>query len=103
MNYLAPDLVLNDIENFASSIKANYNVINCQVYDAVENSSRFIGFVIEKDGKQFIVKMEYSENEAGELAIKTKHWSIVEADGEVVATGLASLGEVFNHLDIKKV
>lgn len=103
MNFLSPDLVFRDVNNFANSIKSNYNVTDCTVYDAVENGSRFIGFNIHADGQRYIVKMEYSENEAGELAIKTKHWTVVQEDGKIIATELASLGDVFERLHIKKV
>lgn len=103
MNYLSSELVFGDISHFANSIKSNYNVEDCTVYDANENGNRFIGYDIRIDGKRYIVKMEYSENEAGELAIKAKHWTVVREDGKIVASELASLGDVFELLHVKKV
>jgi hypothetical protein len=110
LNFLSRDRVMDDHVRFAESIRTNYNVIDCQVY---ERDSDFvfqgkqipvktIGYTIHKDDKEYIVTMVYVENEAGELSILSKDFRI-KTDGEVTHTHLLSLGEVFEALEIKKV
>lgn len=109
LNYLSRNRVMDDHERFAENIKTQYNVFDCGVY---ENDTHFtyeekqipaksIGYVIDKDGKQYIVSKLFVENQAGELSMLSCDFCI-KTDGKVTHTQLFSLGDVFHALGIKK-
>lgn len=118
--FFSPNMVLSEINEKATFMQSNYAVDSCQMYDSIEENSRWLGYEIQKDGKTFVVKMEYAESEAGELAIQTNKWKVVDAgkkigsgqlsqgeqyeihEEKVIASGLTSLGEVFTLLGILK-
>ncbi|MFF2531274.1 DUF5634 family protein [Brevibacillus sp. NPDC058079] len=100
MNFIAKETVMQDIENFANSIKSSYSVDGCTVFTRSEEDIVWMGYLIQKAGNQFIVKMPYVED-SGTMAIQKKQWTI-EQDGREFAFGLGSLGEVFTRLEIEK-
>lgn len=120
-DYILRDHVMRDITTKAVAIKNGYTVDECVPYLANEEGQLWFGYVIKKNGEDFVLKMHYAENEVGDLAIVDGRWKVIAGEGLVgggvystdevvsvttvgreIANGLSSLGEIFTLLDIKK-
>jgi hypothetical protein len=102
MNFLSQETVMNDIKRFAQSINDKYDADSCSVYIGQRGEVTWLGYQIEKDGKTYIVRMPYVQNEIGDLAIKTSEWTVSE-DGKDIKIELPSLKEVFEAIDMQEV
>jgi hypothetical protein len=99
MNYITEDAAYAQMQNFADSIRHNFNVEDCAVYKEKTAETVWLGLQMKKFGKTYIAKMLYVVNDTGGLTLQNKWWVLVDREKEIAK--LPSLREVFHHLLIK--
>ena len=99
MNFLTRELIINDHERFAKSIREKYQVDNCEVIEKkLDEHLVEIGYKFTVNEQSFEAVILFEENESNELAIKEKEFRINQFPNET----FTSLGHVFEKCNINK-
>jgi hypothetical protein len=101
MYFFTGDAAYVQMGNFAASIKQNFNVEDCVIYEEKTGENVWLGLQIQKYSKTFFVKLRYAVNNTGDLILQNKWWIVVEQNQEIA--NLPSLREVFHLLKIKNI
>lgn len=102
-NFLNEIVIFADLDKFAPEIQkhiANSEVIPMK-QENKEEGIVYLGFMVTLSPKSELiyVLMPYIRNEAGELAIKEKEWTVKNQMRSTSQSGLKSLGDAIDYIN----
>lgn len=94
--FIRRDLVLADLDRFSTAMKEKYSLRQVVPYE----NGGFLGYAFEREGdrSEYVMAQSIRLDEGGNIALVDKAWALYQ-DGNLAASGLRSIGDVFDWFE----
>ncbi|WLD93855.1 DUF5634 family protein [Alkalihalobacillus sp. AL-G] len=98
MNYYPVDAIRNELQQHFEELLNEHDLDEIEIYEEEgPEDSYYMGYVVKKDEKVYMVNLPYKKNDQGEIGIQEQNWTVQIENNET--NGYDSLDDVFKYIE----